>query len=164
MPRKSNKKPDANQIYVAADAVATGDGGVVRVGDRLRGDHRLVRMTWGENGQLWVPDGDADSAELGKRRVAIAAAGEAAARASYEFEAAPAPPRPIRDRDALVAIRAAGQVLGDAANADGTPLFVDKGTRVPRDSAIAKSDPDSFREVVPKGLTRERALVAKTDM
>jgi hypothetical protein len=164
MPRNKRNKPDPSLTYLAADSVVTGDGGVVRVGDRLRGDHPLLLATWGD-GALWAPDGS-DSAELGRRRVALAAAGEEASRRSYEFQALPAPPRPIPDEDAVIAIRATGHVLGDAASADGRSLFVDKGTRIARGDPLVKADPDSFREVVPPELKgkRDRALVALVDM
>jgi hypothetical protein len=159
MPRRSSKKPNANEIYTACDALVTGTGGVVRVGDRLPGDHPLLLATWGESGELWAPDGT-DDAELGRRRVALATAGEEAARASIEYET-PEPPRRVRDEDALVATRDAGAAApGEMAADDGTPLRVPAGTRVRKDHPAVKLDPDAFVQVKPKGLKREDALVA----
>jgi hypothetical protein len=157
MARKT--KPNKNEIYVAADGIVTGDGGVVRPGDRLRGDHELLLATWGENGELWAPDGS-DAAELGRRRVRIAAGVEEATRASIDYEP-PKPPRRVKDRDALVATRDAGAAPpGEMAADDGTPLRVPAGTKVRKDHPAVKLDPDAFVEVVPKGLKREDALVA----
>ena len=73
------------------------------------------------------------------------------------------PARPLRDEDALVAIRPAGRTaigLGKVVDENGESLSVAPGERVRKGHPIAKDEHDAFAEVVPKGLKRTEALIA----
>lgn len=65
------------------------------------------------------------------------------------------PPPPLRDEDAAVCIRAIGGAL--ALNQQG----VAPGTKLPKDAEVVRENGDCFVDVVPEGLSRDNAVVAK---
>jgi hypothetical protein len=158
--RSKSSKPSKSSVYTAVDSYAS-HLGRVSAGDRRRGDDPLLVATWPWN---WVPDG-ADDLEVGRKRVAIATAGqEAAARTLVEYKAPKAPQR-VRDEDAWIAIRDAGATTpGEFTTEHGEPLRVPKGTKVRADHPARKLDESAFVKVCPPQLERSDALVAQADM
>lgn len=154
---RQRKKPDPATIYVAVESFTIGGGEAigasVTAGDRLRGDNPAVAATWPA---MWAEDGAGDD-ELAQRRAALRTAETERAEPTYAEH--PRPPRRVRDEDAVVARREARGV-----NADGRPLVIPPGTRVAGTHPVAKQDQDAFVAVVPAGLKRENALVAREPM
>jgi hypothetical protein len=151
MPRVRKQPPqlDPSVTYVAWQGFSADVNGVpldVPRGTRLRGDHPTVQATWWN----WLPDGH-DTAEQAARFREIYP--EADWRA--EQYSRPKPPPPLRDEDALVCIR---PVLGALSNRGEK---IAPGVKVPKDHPAAQRQPDAFVPVVPPGLSRDDAVVAK---
>jgi hypothetical protein len=113
-------------------------------GTRLRGDHPYVR----NSPQYFVRDGT-PADEVARLRVALIQ--EAEKDVPQHRAADPEKPteiaKPLRDEDALVCI------AGAAA-----------GERVHRHSLAAETRPELYQAIVPPGLARADALVAKETM
>ena len=162
MPRAAKREPelDPNAIYVCWCAFATDampGSPVIKSGSRLRGDHPAVQAC----PQYFVSDG-ADEAERMAKHDEVY--GTTAPELVPDF---PPPLPPVRDEDALVAIRDIGSLTGGRSGTgqlEAAPNVLLKGQRAHRDSEIAKANPDAFVPVVPKGLKRRDALVAKAAM
>jgi hypothetical protein len=150
MPRAS-KQPlnlDPNVTYVSWQSFSVEIDGYpvdVQKGTRLRGDHPTVAAShW-----YWLPDGAAPS-ELAERVREVYPEPEVHVQA-YER----AKPPPLRDEDAVVCIRPISGAL--ALGQKG----IAPGEKVPKDSPAVKKNPDCFVSVVPPGLSRDDAVVAK---
>lgn len=154
MTRRSPFKPD--ELLIALQPLCAGEYGqhVVAKGAVVRGDHPAVQLAY----EYFAPVA-ATPQEQQQRRNALAAAAEP-------------PPEPIPtripkiapDEEAFIAIRNAGRVGARAVSADGLPLAVTAGAKVAASHPAYRSDPDAFVPVVPKGLSREDALVALETM
>lgn len=134
-------------------ALPDGTSPVIPKGTRLRADEPPVLS----QPQYFVRDG-ASHAE-------IAAAATAAAQASGSPAPVPDFPRigtepELRDEDALVCITPTAFKSGLTLR----PGTIQPGQRVHRDSEAVTANPYAFRTVVPKGLDRRDALVAKATM
>ena len=154
---KTKTKDDA--VVVALSSFSTDNvpgSGVIAQGTRLRASNPIVKAV----PHLFVPDG-ATAEELHAARRAL----HADAYAELEKERIthqPAPPKPVRDEDAVVATRTAGSYSkGKAAlSATGESLAVAAGDKVAKTHPAVKADPDAFVPVVPPGLQRKDALEA----
>ena len=151
MPRARKQAPelDPNTTYVAWQSFAVEiDGFLVDVqkGTRLRGDHPTVAASF----WYWLPDGAAPS-ELAARIQEVYPEPEIHVEA-YE-RAKPSPP--LRDEDAMVCVRPISGAL--ALSQKG----ITPGEKVPKDAPAVKKNPDCFVPVVPEGLSRDNAVVAK---
>lgn len=150
MPRARKEPPDLdpNVTYVAWQGFAADVDGLpvdVKQGTRLRGNHPTVEATWWN----WLPDGAAPS-ELAERVRQVYPEPEVHVEA---YERAKQPP--LRDEDAMVCARPVSDAL--ALNQKGLA----PGVKVPKDSEVVKKNPDAFVPVVPEGLSRDDAVVAK---
>jgi hypothetical protein len=148
MPRTvKGRKPRPDLMYVAWDSASIGslpETPVVRKGTRLRGDNELVcAAPW-----LFVEDrGD-------ERETARAIRQRQTAELFDDSNAPPPAPPPLREEEALVAIQDVG----------GLEIPVVAGQRVALDHSAVKHNRGAFVEVVPPGLSRDDALVARTTM
>lgn len=156
---KNRDTPDANAVYVAVEGFAVESAGVpgepvVRAGARLRGDHPLVKAA----PRMFVVDG-ADDDEARERRLALHNDYLNAPRGldhEPRFQS-----RRLRAEDAVVAVTGVPREQGGLTLADAG---VAAGDRLAKSNPVVRKHPDAFVSVVPAGLTRERALVAKTTL
>jgi hypothetical protein len=132
-------KQKGAELLVCHETHATHEQVYVR-GTRLRADHPAVKA----NPDYWVPDGT-DDAELARIRSKLFA-GEPPA--PVEPMLRPLEP-PIPAEKAMLAIR------------DFPREGVTAGDRLRKGHKLAKKHPDAFVAVVPSGLARADALVAK---
>jgi hypothetical protein len=157
MPR--TRKTGDNAVVVALSSFTTAavpGSTVVAAGTRLRADNPIVRAV----PHMFTADG-ASAEELQAARRAL----YADAYADIERERAahkPAPPKPVRPEDQLVAIRNTGHYLKSTKGLtlDGSSLSVATGDRVAKSHPVAKARPQDFVPVVPPGLERKDALEA----
>jgi hypothetical protein len=140
--RARTVKPNPDALYVAWDSAWLPHAGdvVVKAGQRLRGDHPAVQYApW-----LFLPDGTPDDAiDAHRREKYLEEQDKWRDSASLTSDYEPRIPKPaaaVRDEDAVVAIRGAGD-------------------RLPRDHPMVKRDPAAFVDVC-NGVPRERAMVA----
>jgi hypothetical protein len=151
MPRARKQAPDLNPdvVYVAWQSAAVmvdGAEALFREGDRLPGDHPIVRSAW----WYWLPDGHTP-ADVAARHREVFPEPEVHVEPYQRAK----PPPPLRDEDAAVCIRPLSGAL--ALNQKG----IAPGEKVPEDSPAVQANPDCFVPVVPPGLSREDAVVAK---
>jgi hypothetical protein len=151
MPRAS-KQPaqlDPTVTYVAWQSFAVEIDGYpvdVQKGTRLRGDHPTVAASpW-----YWLPDGAAPS-DLAARVREVYPDPEVHVEAYKRAK----PPPPLRDEDAMVCIRPISGAL--ALSQKG----IAPGEKVPKDAEVVRKNPDCFVPVVPEGLSRADAVVAR---
>jgi hypothetical protein len=151
MPRANKQPPelDTTLTYVSWQSFAVEIDGYpvdVQKGTRLTGDHPTVAASW----WYWLPDGAAPS-ELAARVREVCPDPEVHVEA---YERAKPPP-PLRDEDAVVCIRPVSGALALAQKG------IAPGEKVPKDSSAVTKNPDAFVPVVPEGLSRDDAVVAK---
>lgn len=170
MPLAAKKKkdaPDPAAMYVAWETFATfGPDLTIGAGTRLRGDHQAVQG-WP---QFFMPADTPDDAIDAHRRREYAREQTEAVRQSRS-QAAQGSERgvqileaaePLRDEDAVVAIRTSGQTAmttGQWIDPTGQIRAILPGEKLPRDHKLVKADPEAFVEVT-NGIPRERAAVA----
>lgn len=136
-------------MYVAWQSGAALVNGVevlFREGDRLPGDHPTVQHCW----WYFLPDGHTP-ADLAARRQEVFPDPEVHVE---PYERAKPPP-PLRDEDAMVCIKPLSGALALAQKG------IAPGEKAPKDSPAVKKNPDASVEVVPAGLSRDNAVVAK---
>ena len=157
-----SRKPDPDGIYVAWESFGTANPDLtVRAGTKLRGDHEAVR----DYPQFFMPADTPDDVIAAHRRdeyareqlQAIQSAGQRAESDVHVPEQA----EPLRDEDAVVAIRQAGVTAGGDKATDTTGEFrtVNPGDKLPRSHPMVKRDLEAFVEVT-NGVPRDRAAVA----
>jgi hypothetical protein len=151
MPRVKKAAPqlDSDVVYVAWQSGAVLVNGIealFREGDRLPGSHPTVQASW----WYWLPDGHTP-ADVAARYQEVFPEPEVHVEA---YERAKPPP-PLLDENAVVCIRPVSGAL--ALNQKG----VAPGEKLPKDAAVVKQNPDAFVPVVPAGLSRDNAVVAK---
>lgn len=162
MPRAAKREPelDPSAIYVCWCAFATNampGSPVIKTGARLRGDHPAVL----DCPQYFVSDGADESERMAAQDEVY---GVTAPELVPDF---PPPPAPIRDENAVVAIRDVGSLTGGRSgtgHVESAPNVCWKGQRLSKDHELATANPDAFVPVVPQGLKREESLVAKVSM
>ena len=157
MPRAgTRRKPDPDAFFIAWTSAAIREH-VIAKGRRLRGDHPAVQHA----PHLFVADGTTPD-EISR----IEAADIERELAAVRRPASPPAPEPLRDEDAVVAVRdAGGQVARNAPGPDGVSSlsaanFVYAGERVGRDHPAVKRDRNAFVDVT-RGVPRSEALVAQ---
>jgi hypothetical protein len=133
--KRKQHGPDPDQIYVAIDSFASGTTGAdIPRGRRLRGDNPNVQA----HPNLFLPDG-ADDVELQNARNAL-----------YPIDAPqfdnPHMPKPLADKDAVVATRSFTSTASTGAN-EHAMAVVEAGSKWPKNHPVVKSNRKDFKPV-----------------